>query len=138
LSHPTANGHPVAFCATVGLYGRRGRKRITRIVVLPDYQGLGIGMQLAEHVAAYEASRGFRCNLTASHPAVIAHCQRSSRWQLIGVKRAVKPSDQSSHGGHVKSAVGRSVVSFEFVPASPLTPALSPEYRGEGARLTND
>ena len=109
-------GEPVAFCATVGLYGRRGRKRITRIVVLPDYQGLGIGMQLAEHVAAYEASRGFRCNLTASHPAVIAHCQRSPRWQLIGIKRVVRPSDQSSHGGHVKSAVGRSVVSFEFVP----------------------
>jgi GNAT superfamily N-acetyltransferase len=116
LSHPTSIGQPVAFCATVGLYGRRGRKRITRIVVLPDYQGLGIGMQLAEHVAAYEASRGFRCNLTASHPAVIAHCQRSAKWQAIGIKRAPGRSFQTSHGEAVKTAVGRSVVSFEFVP----------------------
>jgi GNAT superfamily N-acetyltransferase len=112
----TGHNRVVAFCATCGLYGRVGRKRITRIVVLPDYQGLGIGMQLAEHIAAYEASRGFRCNLTASHPAVIAHCQRSAKWQTIGIKRAHGRSFQTSHGGEVKTAVGRSVVSFEFVP----------------------
>jgi hypothetical protein len=96
-------------------------------------------MQLAEHVAQHEASRGFRCNLTARHPAVIAHCQRSSRWQLIGIRRAPGRSFQTSHGGEVKTAVGRNVVSFEFVSLRPLTPSPSPRSTGaRGARLTED
>jgi GNAT superfamily N-acetyltransferase len=110
------NGEPVAFCATCGMYGRVGRKRVTRIVVLPDYQGLGIGMRLVEHVCRHEASKGFRCNITASHPAVIEHCKRSPLWQTIGIKRAPGKSQQTAHGLDVKTATGRCVVSFEFMP----------------------
>src|SRR5262245_3042321 len=41
------NDVPVAFCAVLSLLGYRGRWRISRIVTLPDYQGIGIGMRLA-------------------------------------------------------------------------------------------
>jgi GNAT superfamily N-acetyltransferase len=109
-------GEPVAFCATCGMFGRRGRKRVTRIVVLPDYQGLGLGMRLAERVCEHEALEGFRCNLTTSHPAAIAYCQRSPRWQCVGVRRTPGASHQTSHGLSVKTAAGRAVASFEFVP----------------------
>ena len=88
---------------------------MTRIVVLPDYQGLGIGMRLVERVCAHEATKGFRCNITASHPAVIQHCRHSSLWRTIGIKRAAGASRQRAHGLNVKTASGRSVVSFEFV-----------------------
>jgi GNAT superfamily N-acetyltransferase len=50
-------GAPVAFCATLPLIGRRGHWRISRIVTLPDYQGVGIGMRVAEAVASYVAQR---------------------------------------------------------------------------------
>lgn len=116
------NDEPVAFCATTGMYGRVGRKRIARVVVLPDYQGLGIGMRLVERVCEFEASRGFRTNLTASHPAVIAHCARSIRWNKVSIKQATGGSHQISHGQSVKTAVGRSVVSFEFLAAASMSP----------------
>lgn len=109
------HNEPVAFCAITGLYGRVGRKRVSRIVVLPDYQGLGIGMRLVEHVCEHERQRGFRLNITASHPAVIGHCQRSAVWRMVCVKRASGASQQTSHGLPVKTAVGRSVASFEFL-----------------------
>jgi GNAT superfamily N-acetyltransferase/ABC-type lipoprotein export system ATPase subunit len=108
-------GEPVAFCATCGIFGMPGRKRITRIVVLPDYQGLGIGMQLVEQVCAYENSRNFRCNITASHPAVISHCKHSALWRVVNIKRATGPARQQSHGREIKTSTGRSVVSFEFI-----------------------
>jgi len=111
----TKTKQPVAFCATTGMYGRAGRKRITRIVVLPDYQGLGIGLRLVEHVCRHESGRGFRVSITASHPAVIAHCKRSDQWQAVNIKRAAGQSRQTAHGLHVKTAAGRSVVSFEYV-----------------------
>jgi len=57
------------------------------IVTLPDYQGIGIGMALAETVADLNRKEGFRLNITASHPAVIAHCRHSPRWRAVGVKK---------------------------------------------------
>jgi GNAT superfamily N-acetyltransferase len=111
-------GEPVAFCATCGMYGQTGRKRVTRVVVLPDYQGLGIGMKLVEHVCEHERDQGYRCNLTASHPAVIAHCRKSPQWRVVDVKSPrTASSPQVAHGLHVKTSAGRCVVSFEYAGA---------------------
>ena len=64
-------GVPVAFCATVSLIGRKNRWRISRIVTLPDYQGVGIGMAVAEAVAELHVAEGHRVNVTGSHPAIV-------------------------------------------------------------------
>jgi GNAT superfamily N-acetyltransferase len=101
---------PVAFCAVVPLFGKKGRRRISRIVTLPDYQGIGIGMRLCETVAALQRAEGYRVNLTASHPAVLAHCRRSPRWRAIGVRKT-----GSKGCDRYRGSAGRAVVSFEFV-----------------------
>ena len=44
LPRPVRQAMPVAFCATLSLIGRKKRWRISGIVTLPDYQGIGIGM----------------------------------------------------------------------------------------------
>ena len=65
-------GSPVAFCATLSLIGWKDRWRISRVVTLPDYQGIGIGMAVAEAVAELHRGEGHRLNVTASHPALLA------------------------------------------------------------------
>ena len=107
-------GVPVAFCATVSLIGRKNRWRISRIVTLPDYQGMGVGMAVAEAVAEIHVQQGHRVNVTASHPALLAHCRRSPRWKTVGVKKT------GSHGArkfiqNYRGSTGRAVVSFEYV-----------------------
>jgi GNAT superfamily N-acetyltransferase len=102
--------HPVAFCATVALFGKKNRWRISRIVTLPDYQGIGVGMRVTEAVADLHRGDGLRVNLTASHPAVIAHCRRSPRWRAIQVRKT-----GSKGWGNYRGSVGRAVVSFEFM-----------------------
>ena len=107
-------GVPVAFCATVSLIGRKNRWRISRIVTLPDYQGIGIGMAVAEAVAELHVAQRHRMNVTASHPALLAHCRRSPRWKTVGVKKT------GSRGagkfiGNYRGSTGRAVVSFEYV-----------------------
>jgi GNAT superfamily N-acetyltransferase len=106
------NEEPVAFCATVALAGFRGRRRISRLVTLPDYQGIGIGTALLETVAELHRGEGKRVNITASHPAVIAHCRRSRRWRAVGVRRT--GGRQGSGLPGYRSAAGRAVASFEF------------------------
>jgi GNAT superfamily N-acetyltransferase len=103
-------GSPVAFCATVSLFGKKNRRRISRTVTLPDYQGIGIGMRLAEAVAALHLGEGYRVNMTASHPAVVAHCLRSAQWRAIGVKKTGSKGHDRYRG-----SIGRAVVSFEFL-----------------------
>jgi GNAT superfamily N-acetyltransferase len=94
---------PVTFCATLPVWGRPNHYRISRIVTLPDYQGIGIGMRVAEAVAAIHVREGLRFSITASHPAVIAHCKKSDKWRTANVMKLGSRQSQ-----------GRATVSFEF------------------------
>jgi len=67
--------------------GWKKTKRIQRLVVLPEFQGMGVGGRLLDMVAEEEARKGNRVTITASHPAVLAHCSKSERWRLNGVKK---------------------------------------------------
>lgn len=105
---------PVAFCATVTLIGARNRWRFTRLVVLPDYQGIGIGQRLLGAVAAIHRGQGHRINLTASHPAVVGHCRRSPDWRAIGYRTA-STRRGAAFASNYRDASGRVVASFEYV-----------------------
>lgn len=112
---PLSAGIPVAFCASLPLIAARRRRRISRLVTLPDYQGVGIGTALLEAVAEIHRSEGYRVNITAGHPAVIAHCRRSPRWRAVAVKKTGSGRTDRFVPGY-RGARGRAVVSFEYVP----------------------
>jgi GNAT superfamily N-acetyltransferase len=107
-------GAPVAFCAMLALIGHKHRWRISRIVTLPDYQGIGIGMAVAEAVAELHVREENRVNVTASHPALIAHCRRSPRWRTVDVKKNGSRGAQKFISNY-RGSSGRAVVSFEYV-----------------------
>jgi GNAT superfamily N-acetyltransferase len=118
-------GIPAAFCATLPVIGRRRHWRISRIVTLPDYQGIGIGMRVAETVGDLHRAEGHRFNVTASHPALIAHCRSSPLWRAIHVnkngsrgtgKSAAQSSAKFAPG--YRGSAGRAVVSFEYLGAA--------------------
>jgi len=108
---------PIAFAATIPIIGRREHWRITRLVTLPDYQGIGIGMKLAAAVAEEHRAEGHRLNITASHPSLIAHCQRSSRWFTRRIRKSGTRS-QRIRNSHYCGSPRRAVVSFEYVGAT--------------------
>ena len=111
---PAVSGvEPAAFCATVTMIGRRGHRRITRLVTLPDYQGLGIGMAVAEAVGDWHLARGQRLNVTASHRSLLSHCRRSPRWRFVGQRSATRPRGVPAN--NYRDAAGRAVASFEYV-----------------------
>ncbi len=115
-------GEPVAFCATLNLIGRKNRWRISRIVTLPDYQGIGIGTAVVEAVADLHRHEGHRVNVTASHPSMIAHCRRSPLWRVVNVRKTGSRR-MAWREKNYRGAGGRAVVSFEYVG-----------MRGEGMR----
>lgn len=59
--------------------------KVHRTVVYPDWQGIGIGGVLHDWLGQMLYNKGYRLHLTIAQPAVIAHCQRSPRWKLVGM-----------------------------------------------------
>jgi hypothetical protein len=110
----TWDGIPVHFCATMPMIASRNHRRFTRIVTLPDYQGVGIGMRVVAAVAALHEAEGLRISVTSSHPALIRHCERSPLWRTTSVKKAgtMRPPGRRRTG--YRDSAGRAVVSFEF------------------------
>ncbi len=110
----TCDGRPAAFCAMLNLIGRKNRWRVSRIVTLPDYQGVGIGTAVVEAVAELHRREGNRVNVTTSHPAMIAHCSRSPRWRAVNVRKSGAPRP-AWPAKNYRGSPGRAVVSFEFL-----------------------
>lgn len=99
----TWRGEPVSFCATLPQMGIRGMRRISRLVTLPDYQGIGIGTSFLNWVADQYVGEGYRVGITTGHHAVISHCRRNSKWRCSSVRKVGRGASQ-----------GRRVVSFEY------------------------
>jgi hypothetical protein len=105
------NDEPVAICVTIPMFGRKDYWRISRIVTLPDYQGIGIGSALFDNIAEMYAANGLRIGATASHPSILAHCEKSPLWRTINIR---KTGVKKNKRGHYQGAVGRATVSFEY------------------------
>lgn len=113
-------GEPIAFIATLPNAGHRGRRIVHRLVVLPDYQGLGVGLRLLDAVVALEAAAGYRMSIRTSHPGLIAALRRGGRcglWGLSAIERGDKPHKGfiRKEGRHVGS-VGRLTATFRYEP----------------------
>ncbi len=76
-------GERVAFAAVAPQMGYAGYRRFSRVVVLPDYQGIGVGGRFRDAVAQIEqGTPGVRrLSLVTSHPAMIRSLANSARWR---------------------------------------------------------
>ena len=79
------DGQPVAFASYLHFAHPHAKrlKMFHRIVVLPDYQGIGLGGRLTEHVAQQLAGDGWSAHITTGHPAFVAFMRRSPRWREL-------------------------------------------------------
>ncbi|MCI0335262.1 MAG: ABC transporter ATP-binding protein [Planctomycetes bacterium] len=120
----TWNDVPVNFCATVPVIAKKNHRRFTRIVTLPDYQGIGIGMRAVAAVASLHRAEGLRINVTSSHPALIRHCRHSPLWKTVNVKKTGGQRSSARFPAY-RSAAGRAVVSFEYVGSTDFSPSVT-------------
>ena len=61
---------------------RKGWKRVHRLVVLPDYQGIGIGVRFINEVSKHYKNNGWNVNLTTTTPSLIHVLARGKEWSL--------------------------------------------------------
>jgi energy-coupling factor transporter ATP-binding protein EcfA2/GNAT superfamily N-acetyltransferase len=120
----TYHDEPVAFVAhthTVHPSPKARNIRMShRTVVLPDYQGLGIGGALTEWLGEYLFAQGYRLHATLAHPALVAHRLRSPRWRLLTAPRrgaqVLSTSKSKSLATRFMSSRVLLTYSFEYQP----------------------
>lgn len=108
----TWNENPVGFASYLPSMGFAGVKREHRTVVLPDFQGVGIGNALSEWLGAYCKSKGWRFRSVSSHPAMIRHRAKSPLWKMELVGRL---SSHSNWSINKTSSRSRNSGSFEYI-----------------------
>jgi GNAT superfamily N-acetyltransferase/ABC-type uncharacterized transport system YnjBCD ATPase subunit len=120
------DGHPVAFMSYLHFPHPRVRdiKMAHRIVVLPDWQGLGLAGHVSEWMGEYLRERGYRYRIVTAHPAFIHYMAKSPRWRMNARQAALMTrSKDASLRKRSLTARGLTTRSFEYV--SPRTPAAS-------------
>jgi GNAT superfamily N-acetyltransferase len=89
-----------------------------RLVVLPDWQGLGLGMVLANWTGQYLYDKGWRFRAIVAHPAMIHAFSRSPRWQLVTAgAKSLRSSTPSPTLTKAQTSTRRfNTYSFEYRP----------------------
>lgn len=85
-------GQPAAMAALLARFS--GGWRVSRVVVLPDLQGVGIGGRFLSGLGELYRQQGQPLSITTSHPAMIRYLDRSPHWRVTRIK----------HGGHRATA----------------------------------
>jgi ribosomal protein S18 acetylase RimI-like enzyme len=118
----TWNSDPVALVVVGNFFGKaklrpgeKGRRLISRIVVLPDYQGVGIGSRVLDEVARLIAAEGYQVSITSGHPAMMRMLERSPRWRIYKFQKAGQANPKRSNGTSIQSSRGRAVCGALFV-----------------------
>lgn len=110
-------GTPAIFCALRNFPHPKLKNVfvISRLVTSPDFQGFGLGIQLAEWTGRRYAEHGCRVRITTSHPALTSSLTKSPRWQRL--KKTGTHADRlGSKGGAWRQ---RRIQTFQYRPPAP-------------------
>ena len=64
--------------------------RISRTIVLPDFQGLGLSNIMNEYLGELYYKSKNRLSITTTHPGLIKSYFKSSKWKIKSFDRSVK------------------------------------------------
>ena len=121
----TCNGNLCAFSAVLA-FPHPIRKNIFkehRSVVLPDYQGVGIGGKFTDFVADMYKRNGKNYISTTSNPAMIQTRLKNKKWKVTNKGRLGKGGNGLIHNKNKKgsTSTNRITMSFEYMGNNNLT-----------------
>lgn len=107
------------FLAVMPLYGHRGWWHGHRAVVLPDYQGLGVGTRMIEAMAqGLWDTDSARFRWTGSAPGLVSHCRRHpEKWRLARPPSHTAPVVLDGRDRRVRDGSARLTTNWVYLPS---------------------
>ena len=90
----------------------KNRYREHRIVVLPDFQGIGVGVLMTDWIAEYYKKNGKTMICTTSAPSLIHARRKSKKWALTHFGRK---ADKGTNSIMNTTSRDRITASFQYV-----------------------
>lgn len=84
-------------------------KKVHRLVILPDYQGIGLGIKLLDEIGIIYKKEKWRFTITSSAPSLINSLKKKSRWKCNHYGRI-----KGHKGIKMESSNSRITASFEL------------------------
>lgn len=110
---------PIAFIAVVHIHMKSRYYRVTRLVVLPDYQGLGVGKRLLNFIAElYTSQTKVPFYILTSNPQIIQGPM--GNWKITRFGHASKGKGNTRINNEIRSSLSRKriTVSLQYVQAN--------------------
>jgi ABC-type lipoprotein export system ATPase subunit len=108
-------GRPVCFSSWLPFVGSGPlARREHRTVVLPDFQGVGIGMRISTLIASMWAGLGYVARSTTTHPAFAQARLRSPDWALVR-QPSLAQGQEKKQFRRLKRATTRLTSGWRFV-----------------------
>jgi ABC-type lipoprotein export system ATPase subunit len=93
----------------------RNARRISRTVVLPDFQGIGLGGRFVDAVCSGLKAQGLDTYTTTSHPARVRALNKSPNWEMTREpSRVAQRGKTSSITGRLGLSRSRITTGFKF------------------------
>jgi GNAT superfamily N-acetyltransferase len=112
------NGELVCHTGIIQFPMRKGWKRVHRLVVLPDYQGIGIGLKFINTICKYYKDNNWNINLTTTTPSLVHTMAKSKEWNLIRYGRSSNTPVQFERYGikssHFKKTISNKRITYSF------------------------
>lgn len=108
---------PIAFIAVVHVRMRARYYRVSRLVVLPDYQGIGIGKRLLNFAAEFYTSQTkLPFYILTSNPQIIHGGMKN--WKITRFGHASQGTEHTRINNELKSSLSRKriTVSLQYIP----------------------
>jgi len=85
------------FCSVLHMPNKNPKlKRVHRLVVLPDYQGIGIGGRLLDFIAKKYNDEGYTFSITTSTPSLIFALKKHIDWKCYHHGRSISKDKMGS------------------------------------------
>lgn len=109
------NNIQVAWCSILHLPNRdKNLKKIHRIVVRPDYQGIGLGSKFLSEVSEIYKKNKFRMSLVTSNVTMVNSLNNSQKWVMTRIPSRTTPNLGLANMNKTVSC-NRLTASFEYV-----------------------
>ena len=90
-------------------------KRVTRLVILPDYQGIGLGTKFLNAIARIYVNDGFDFRIVTSAKNLIYALNKSDNWELSSYAKGKKPTKIGIKAFAKTAKTNVKIASFLFV-----------------------
>ena len=88
---------------------------LSRLVTLPDYQGLGLAFVLTDALASAHSTLGYRFHTYPAHPALVRSFDRSDKWAMVKRPGAYSTKRTGPNSQMAGVFGGRPNATFEWV-----------------------